>query len=129
MFEKTTSEKIRQECSAILDSENLLGNCNAEFIAKYRKLFQIKQIRLILDNSELLGSARVFMDNDLNITKASKEGYMHRNTLIYRIEKIRRLVGLDLRKFKDAAVFENLIAYYELVKNSDQNQNNEIEWN
>ena len=48
---------------------------------------------------------RVFFRNDLSITAASRELFIHRNTLIYRLDKIRRDTGLDLRTFEDAVIF------------------------
>ena len=69
----------------------------------------------MLNSEELLKSATVLLENNLNITSASRMGYMHRNTLIYRIEKIKRLSGLDLRVFDEAVVFQNLVLIYNLI--------------
>lgn len=54
---------------------------------------------------ETLETIRVFFQNDLNLSTAARQLFIHRNTLIYRMEKIRKATGLDLRKFEDAAVF------------------------
>lgn len=56
-------------------------------------------------SEETLETVRVFFQNDLNLTAASKQLYIHRNTLNYRLDKIRKDYGLDLRSFRDAAVF------------------------
>jgi len=56
-------------------------------------------------DEEMMETVRVFFRNDLNITAASKELFIHRNTLNYRLDKIRRETGLDLRTFQDAIVF------------------------
>ena len=53
----------------------------------------------------MLETVRVFFRNDLNLTAASKQLFIHRNTLNYRLDKIRKLSGLDLRCFHDAVVF------------------------
>ena len=53
----------------------------------------------------MMETIRVFFRNDLNITAASKELFIHRNTLNYRLDKIKRETGLDLRTFQDAVVF------------------------
>lgn len=54
---------------------------------------------------EMLDTVRVFFQNDLNLTAASKQLYIHRNTLNYRLDKIRKDFGLDLRSFQDAVIF------------------------
>lgn len=117
MIEKTLTEKIKQECMNVLSSEKIFNNCDVEFLEKYKKLYQIKPVLLVLDSDELVETAKIFLKNNLNITSASKQGYMHRNTLIYRIEKIKRLIGLDIRCFDEAVVFQNLVMFYEMLKN------------
>ena len=57
---------------------------------------------------ELLETVRVFFRNDLNLTAASRELFVHRNTLNYRLDKIRKDTGLDLRSFRDAVIFQIL---------------------
>ena len=56
-------------------------------------------------DEETMETIRVFFRNDLSITAASRELFIHRNTLIYRLDKIRRDTGLDLRTFEDAVIF------------------------
>ena len=63
------------------------------------------------DNSfsdEILETVRVFFRNDLNLTAAARELFIHRNTLNYRLDKIRKETGLDLRSFQDAVIFRIL---------------------
>ena len=64
---------------------------------------QLKTSDLLSD--EMLETVRVFFRNDLNLTAASKQLFIHRNTLNYRLDKIRKISGLDLRCFHDAVVF------------------------
>ena len=54
---------------------------------------------------EMIETVRVFFRNDLNLTAASKQLFIHRNTLNYRLDKIKKDYGLDLRSFRDAVVF------------------------
>ena len=56
-------------------------------------------------SDEILETVRVFFANDLNLTAASRQLFIHRNTLNYRLDKIRKISGLDLRKFHDAVIF------------------------
>ena len=55
---------------------------------------------------ELMETVRAFFDNDLNLTATARKLYIHRNTLNYRLDKIKKELGLDLRSFHDAAVFK-----------------------
>ena len=55
--------------------------------------------------AEMMETVRVFFRHDLNITSASRQLLIHRNTLNYRLDKIKRETGLDLRTFQDAVVF------------------------
>ena len=64
---------------------------------------QLKASDILSD--EMLETVRVFFRNDLNLTAASKQLFIHRNTLNYRLDKIRKISGLDLRCFHDAVVF------------------------
>lgn len=54
---------------------------------------------------EMIETVRVFFRNDLNLTAASKQLFIHRNTLNYRLDKIKKDFGLDLRSFRDAVIF------------------------
>ena len=57
----------------------------------------------------MMETVSVFFRNDLNLTAASKQLFIHRNTLNYRLDKIRKDTGLDLRHFQDAVVFRIVI--------------------
>ena len=116
MENKNVAEKIKQECMALLSNRVIFNNCNVDFLDKYRKLYNNKQVLSIVTNEELISTANLFLKNNLNITSASKKGYMHRNTLIYRIDKIKRLIGLDIRIFEEAVVFENLVMFYDMIR-------------
>ena len=54
---------------------------------------------------DLIETVRVFFQNDLNLTAASRQLFIHRNTLNYRLDKIKKETGLDLRSFQDAVIF------------------------
>ena len=57
-------------------------------------------------DQEILFTIHKFFENDLNVSKTSEKLFVHRNTLVYRLEKIKRLTGLDLREFDQAIVFK-----------------------
>lgn len=62
-----------------------------------------------LFDEELLTTLDMFFEKDLNISDAARQLYIHRNTLLYRLDKVQRLTGLDLRKFEDAVTFKLLM--------------------
>jgi DNA-binding PucR family transcriptional regulator len=56
-------------------------------------------------DKEIIDTIEEFANCGLNISDASRKLYIHRNTLIYRIEKIKKETGFDIRQFTDATVF------------------------
>ena len=46
-----------------------------------------------------------FFENSLNISETARQLYLHRNTLVYRLERIEKAIGLDIRNFEDAMTF------------------------
>ena len=46
------------------------------------------------------------MENSLNVSETSRQLYIHRNTLVYRLDKLQKSTGLDLRVFEDAITFK-----------------------
>ena len=57
-------------------------------------------------DQETLFTIQRFFENNLNVSETSRKLFVHRNTLVYRLEKIKKLTGLDLREFDDAIVFK-----------------------
>ena len=55
---------------------------------------------------ETLMTIQCFFENNLNVSETSRKLFVHRNTLVYRLEKIRKLTGLDLREFEHAITFK-----------------------
>ena len=55
---------------------------------------------------ETLMTIQCFFDNNLNVSETSRKLFVHRNTLVYRLEKIRKVTGLDLREFEHAITFK-----------------------
>jgi carbohydrate diacid regulator len=56
----------------------------------------------IFSDDSLYKTVSIFLENDMNLSEAAKKLHLHRNTLIYRLDKIKKLIGLDPRKFSDA---------------------------
>ncbi len=57
-------------------------------------------------DKETLATIQCFFDNNLNVSETSRKLFVHRNTLVYRLEKIKKITGLDLREFDHAITFK-----------------------
>lgn len=72
-------------------------------------------------DDETLTTINKFFENNLNVSETSRQLFVHRNTLVYRIEKIQKSTGLDLRNFDDALTFKialmvvNYMKYLECI--------------
>uniref|UniRef100_UPI0040563C63 PucR family transcriptional regulator n=1 Tax=Agathobacter sp. TaxID=2021311 RepID=UPI0040563C63 len=59
----------------------------------------------ILEDEEAMNTIHKFFENNLNISETARQLYVHRNTLVYRLERIQKAIGLDIRAFDDAMTF------------------------
>ena len=57
-------------------------------------------------DEEMQVTIRLFFENNLNISETARQLYLHRNTLVYRLERFEKMVGLDIRRFDDAMTFQ-----------------------
>ena len=57
-------------------------------------------------DKETLFAIHKFFENNLSVSETARKLFVHRNTLVYRLEKIKKLTGLDLREFDDAITFK-----------------------
>lgn len=88
--------------------ERFLTDVPGEMCADYNaQIFNRKTARLF--NEEMLRTIETFFDNSLNLSETARKLYIHRNTLVYRLEKIQRITGLDLRNFDDAVTFKMMM--------------------
>ena len=69
-------------------------------------LFNRRTAKLL--SEEMLQTIDMFFRKDLNLSDTARQLYIHRNTLVYRLDKVQRLTGLDLRRFDDAVTFRIL---------------------
>lgn len=79
-------------------------------------MLSAKNVMAIMEDEELIATAEAFFDNNLNIAITSEKIFMHRNTLVYRIEKIHKAIGLNIRDFDDAITLKTLIILYNNLK-------------
>lgn len=57
-------------------------------------------------DQEIIFTIQKFFENNLNVSETSRQLYVHRNTLVYRLDKIQKITGLDLRVFDQAIIFK-----------------------
>lgn len=73
-------------------------------------------------DEEILSVVHPFFENNLNVSETARQLYVHRNTLMYRLEKIQKSTGLDIRMFEDAMTFQialMVVSYMKYMKNQD----------
>ena len=73
-------------------------------------------------DEETLTTINKFFENSLNVSETSRQLYIHRNTLVYRLDKLQKSTGLDLRVFEDAITFKialMVVKYMKYMENSD----------
>ena len=74
-----------------------------------------EHVKEIFNDEEMLGTAEEFLRSNLNVSETSRNLYMHRNTLIYRLDKIEKATGLNIRSFSDAVSFRVLTVIHRLL--------------
>lgn len=67
-------------------------------------------------DEETSNTIRTFFDNNLNLSETARRLYVHRNTLVYRFEKLQKKYGLDLRTFQDSLTFQLALLVNEYIK-------------
>ena len=73
-------------------------------------------------DDETLTTINKFFENNLNVSETSRQLFVHRNTLVYRIEKIQKSTGLDLRNFDDALTFKIALMVVSYMKYIDSRE-------
>ncbi|HIX59727.1 MAG TPA: helix-turn-helix domain-containing protein [Candidatus Blautia gallistercoris] len=71
-------------------------------------------------DDETMTIIRTFFENNLNLSETSRKLYVHRNTLVYRFEKLEKKFGLDIRTFEDALTFKIAMMVVDYIKYSSQ---------
>ncbi len=73
-------------------------------------------------DEETLATIYKFFENSLNVSETSRQLFIHRNTLVYRLDKLQKSTGLDLRVFEDAITFKialMVVKYMRYMENTD----------
>ncbi|MBQ4119238.1 MAG: helix-turn-helix domain-containing protein [Clostridia bacterium] len=69
-------------------------------------------------DQETLFTIQRFFENNLNVSETSRKLFVHRNTLVYRLEKIKKITGLDLREFDHAIIFKIALMVNKYLKSN-----------
>ena len=96
------NEELRREL------DKLANEISDERIAGLVSLSSAVNLRRVFADGEVMRTALSFINNNLNISAAARALFMHRNTMMYRLNKIKRLTGLDIKRFDDALAFKIL---------------------
>ena len=67
-------------------------------------------------DEEIISTINKFFENNLNVSETSRQLFVHRNTLVYRVEKLQKSTGLDVRTFDDALTFKIAMMVYNYMK-------------
>ncbi|WP_339181087.1 helix-turn-helix domain-containing protein [Paenibacillus sp. FSL R5-0701] len=71
---------------------------------------------LIFNDSETLATLETFFSLDCNVSETAKRLFIHRNTLVYRLDKIKQEIGYDVRHFESAVLVQFLLLMYKVTK-------------
>lgn len=74
--------------------------------------YDLKNFAKVFEDGDMMNTLDCLFDNSLNVSLTSRKMYMHRNTLMYRLNRLKENTGLDLRKFDDAVTFMILHILY-----------------
>ena len=81
-----------------------------------KEVFKLGSIESL--DQETLFTIQRFFENNLNVSETSRKLFVHRNTLVYRLEKIKKITGLDLREFDHAIVFKIALMVNKYLKSN-----------
>lgn len=84
-------------------------------LANYYNILADGDAKTVFSDDDLLNTAEEFLENNLNVSETARKLYMHRNTLTYRLDKIERATGLDIRNFSDAITLRICNLLYKLL--------------
>ena len=81
-----------------------------------KEVFKLGSIESL--DGETLFTIQRFFENNLNVSETSRKLFIHRNTLVYRLEKIKKITGLDLREFDHAIIFKIALMVNKYLKST-----------
>ena len=85
-------------------------------LSEYLDTLLDSSAREIFDDAEMINTAEAFFENSLNVSETARKLYLHRNTLNYRLDKIEKSTGLNIRRIPDATTFRIITIILKLVR-------------
>ncbi|MBR1736909.1 MAG: helix-turn-helix domain-containing protein [Firmicutes bacterium] len=105
--------KIFEESKNVVNYEQLgIGRLIYQLPSNLCKMFineVLHGVSMDQFDDETLATVNKFFENNLNVSETSRQLYIHRNTLVYRLDKLQKMTGLDLRNFDDAIIFKIML--------------------
>jgi len=98
-----TSNRVYMYNTLLL--ERFLYEVPVNLCETYSKILFTKEYKKLLSD-EMIRTINKFFENSLNLSETARQLFIHRNTLVYRLDKVQRIMGLDLRNFHDAVTFK-----------------------
>ncbi|REK74131.1 PucR family transcriptional regulator [Paenibacillus paeoniae] len=98
----------------MLQLERLLNAIPESNRSKYLEQ-SLKRADLFVE-AEMLSTLETFFSLDCNVSETAKKLYIHRNTLLYRLDKLKQETGLDVRQFRDAVLVKIILLLYKVTK-------------
>ena len=92
--------------------EYVVRKLNLKDALNMRNCLIDKNFKMLMKDVDMIKCIEEFFKYDLNVAETSRNSYLHRNTLLYRIEKIKNLTGFNLKSFEDALSFRMLMYLY-----------------
>ena len=85
-------------------------------LSEYLETLLEPSAREIFNDKEMVNTAEEFLESSLNVSETARKLYLHRNTLNYRLDKIEKATGLNIRKISDAITFRMILIILKLVR-------------
>ena len=94
----------------------LLSTISDRKIRNFDNILCMDSVKIFFSDEELVSTVEMFLRNNLSIVKASNSMGVHRNTMVYRLEKVKKLLGLDIKEFEDAVTIQIILLANKLSK-------------
>jgi DNA-binding PucR family transcriptional regulator len=122
MLNKTHAQNVKNKILHFCEPKEVFRKIPLHQLENYVELLNMPALHTILADEDLMHTVEVFFENNLNLSVTSKNAFMHRNTLIYRLEKIRREIGLNLKVFEEARIFKNIMLIAAILEEKEDEQ-------
>lgn len=112
MKHTTTDVEGAEKKSSNISISDIISHLTKQQREKLISGYDLKKFAKIFEDGDTMSTIDSFLRCGLNVSETARRLYMHRNTLIYRLDKIQQLTGLDIRTFDMVVTFEILRSLY-----------------